>query len=73
MWLLYIVIWLEHHGDGTMGLLSKKWDGLDAYSLDCYDYQSTCGAKKNIAKGTLDPVYRSGYLLQLQNHNKIRF
>ena len=41
MWLLYIVIWLKHHGDrlyGIMGLLSKKWDGLDGYLLDCYDY-----------------------------------
>ena len=41
MWLLYIMIWLEHHGNrlyGVIRLLSKKWDGLDGYPLDCYDY-----------------------------------
>ena len=23
------------------------WSGVDGYPLDCYDYQSTCGAKNS--------------------------
>ena len=26
-------------------LLSKKWEWMDGYSLDCYDYKSTSGAE----------------------------
>ena len=45
---IYIVIWLEHHGNrlyGFMRLRSKmsewmEWSGVEwsGYPLDCYDY-----------------------------------
>ena len=37
----YMALW----GLGAKCLSGLDWTG---YPLDCYDYQSTCGAKKNL-------------------------
>ena len=37
----YMALW----GFGAKCWSGLDWTGVDGYPLDCYDYQSTCGAK----------------------------